>query len=453
MVEITMPQLSDTMTEGTLVKWLKKEGQKVKAGEIIAEVETDKATMEMEAFEGGTIASLVIPEGAKVPVGGLLAVLATGKEDPAQIKSQSSNKPAATSASAGLPLQRQAGSPPESASPSSQNTAATATIEEASNSEVHDLQNNQHGATHENISTEPPRGNGKEQGDRLKASPLARRIAEDRGVDLQQLHGSGPNGRIVQKDVLAAAESAPAKSSAASAAPPAPGEKQVIPLTKMRSAIATALQRSKQQVPHFYVTVDVDMEEIVRLRERMNKQLEGEKIKLSVGDFVTRAVIGALRKHPLLNAHFNGEKAEMTRFSDINLGLAVALPDGLIVPVLRNAQNLGLKEIRQKSVDLVDRARAQKLGRAELSGATFTISNLGMFGVKEFNAIINPPEVGILAVSAAEKRAVVRGDNIVARTTMSLTLSADHRAVDGAAAAEFMRTLKSLLEDPGMMLA
>jgi pyruvate dehydrogenase E2 component (dihydrolipoamide acetyltransferase) len=444
MVEITMPQLSDTMTEGTLVKWLKKEGQKVRGGEIIAEVETDKATMEMEAFEGGTIAQLMIAEGEKVPVGGLLAVLATGKEDPAQIKTQY-----AGGKSSAVP-QKPAAKAEASALPATQAATSTATLEEHSNSEVHDLQDNQHGATHENISTEPPKGGGNGEGERLRVSPLARRIAEDRGVDLNQLQGSGPSGRIVQKDVLAAAESVPAKSQPI---PTAVGEKQTTPLTKMRSAIAAALQRSKQQVPHFYVTVDVDMEEVVRLRERMNKQLEAEKIKLSVGDFVTRAVIGALQKHPGVNAHFNGEKTEITRFGDINLGLAVALPDGLIVPVLRAAQKMGLKEIRQRSVDLVDRARSQKLKREELSGATFTISNLGMFGVKEFNAIINPPEVGILAVSAAEKRAVVRGDQIIARSTMSLTLSADHRAVDGAAAAEFLRTLKNLLEDPAMMLA
>lgn len=449
MVEITMPQLSDTMTEGTLVKWLKKEGQKVKAGEIIAEVETDKATMEMEAFEGGTIAQIVIGEGQKVPVGGLLAVLATGKEDPGEIKKQSGAKAGGAKAQAG-----KAEASTSSAPPATQATAATATLEEASNSEVHDLQDNQHGATRQAISTEPPKGNGKD-GNRLKVSPLARRIADDRGVDLTQLHGSGPGGRIVQKDVLAAETGSAKPPFGAAQGSQAAGiaAKEVVPLTKMRTAIAAALQRSKQIVPHFYVTVDVDMEEVVRLRERMNKQLEVEKIKLSVGDFVTRAVAAALRRHPGLNSHFNGEKAEITRFGEVNLGLAVALPEGLIVPVLRGAEKMGLREIRQRSVDLAARARDQKLKREELSGATFTISNLGMYGVKEFNAIINPPEVGILAVSAAEKRAVVRGEQIVARTVMSLTLSADHRAVDGASAAEFLRTLKQLLEDPAMMLA
>lgn len=469
-VEITMPQLSDTMTEGTVVRWVKKEGQQVKGGEVIAEVETDKATMEMEAFEGGTIAVVLIPEGGKVPVGGTIAVLATGKETVEQVKKQYGSKSAGGNA---MPVAQTASEPKaakELHGGSVSNT--TATLEEASNSEVHDLTDNQHGATRENISTEPPHGGNGDAGGRIRVSPLAKRIAKEQGVDLSGLRGSGPGGRIVQSDVLAAAqnggaagakpqaapvEAKPAAAKAGEAAPQlAPrvgsGEKQVIPLTKMRTAIATALQRSKQQVPHFYVTVDVDMEEVTSLRERLNATLEKQKVKLSVGDFITKAVAMALVQHPGLNATFNAEKQEITRYGDVNLGIAVALPEGLIVPVLRNASQMGLKEIRQRSTDLAERARAQRLKREELSGATFTISNLGMYGVKEFNAIINPPEVGILAVSAAEKRAVVRGGQIVARATMSLTLSCDHRAVDGATGAEFLRTVKNLLEDPGMML-
>jgi pyruvate dehydrogenase E2 component (dihydrolipoamide acetyltransferase) len=308
----------------------------------------------------------------------------------------------------------------------------------------------------------------------VRVSPLAKRIAKDQGIELGGIRGSGPGGRIVQSDVLAAAQSGGAKAQqgaqaagggvdakpavkAEATAPPLParvasGEKQVIPLSKMRVAIATALQRSKQQVPHFYVTVDVDMEEVSQLRERLNAALEKQKVKLSVGDFITKAVAMALVQHPAVNAHFNADKQEITRFGDVNIGVAVALPDGLIVPVLRNASQMGLKEIRQRSTDLAERARAQRLKREELSGATFTISNLGMYGVKEFNAIINPPEVGILAVAAAEKRAVVRDGQVVARSIMSVTLSCDHRAVDGAVGAEFLRTLKGLLEDPGMML-
>jgi pyruvate dehydrogenase E2 component (dihydrolipoamide acetyltransferase) len=230
------------------------------------------------------------------------------------------------------------------------------------------------------------------------------------------------------------------------------GQKQVIPLTKMRQAIAKALQASKQNVPHFYETIDVDVEELSSLRLRINTALESQNIRLSIGDLISKAVTVALLKHPALNAHYSADKHEITRFGDVHLGFAVALPDGLIVPVLRNIDQMGLKEIRTRSADLIDRARAQRLKEEEMRGATFTVSNLGTYGVREFSAIINPPSVGILAVASAEKRAVVRNDQIVARTMMTLTLSADHRAVDGAVAADFLRTLKGLLEEPGMML-
>jgi pyruvate dehydrogenase E2 component (dihydrolipoamide acetyltransferase) len=230
----------------------------------------------------------------------------------------------------------------------------------------------------------------------------------------------------------------------------ATGAKEVIPLTKIRETIAKRLQQSKQNIPHFYETVDIDAEELSKLRERMNKTLEKTGVRLSVGDFVAKGVATALTQHHVLNSHFNG--TEVTQFADVNLGMAVALPNGLIVPVLRNINQMGLAEIRVRSADLVDRARMQKLKQDEMTGATFTVSNLGTYGVREFSAIINPPEVGILAIGGAEKRPVVRGDQLVARTMMTVTLSADHRVVDGAAAAEFLRTLKALLEEPGMML-
>jgi pyruvate dehydrogenase E2 component (dihydrolipoamide acetyltransferase) len=307
-------------------------------------------------------------------------------------------------------------------------------------------------------------GNG--AGGRIFASPLAKRIAADKGINLAQVTGSGPGGRIVQTDVLnfspppaAPVEQKPDAGGAGSGAKPqaAPlptrisrGETEVVPLTKMRTAIAKALQRSKQELPHFYVTVDVDVEELFNLRVRLNKLLESQGVKVSVNDFVTKAVAAALTKHPALNAHFTGDS--VTKFGDVHIGVAVAIPDGLIVPVIKNADQMGLKELQQRTAELAKKAKALKLKGEEMKGATFTISNLGMYGVKDFNAIINPPEVGILAVAAAEKRAVVRGDQVVARWTMSLTLSVDHRAVDGATAAEFLRTLKGLLEEPGMML-
>jgi pyruvate dehydrogenase E2 component (dihydrolipoamide acetyltransferase) len=220
----------------------------------------------------------------------------------------------------------------------------------------------------------------------------------------------------------------------------------------MRSAIAIALQKSKQVIPHFYESIDIDIEALTQMRERLNRQLEKEKIRLSIADFITLAVASSLIKNPTLNSRFNSEKGEITRYGDVNLGIAVAIPDGLIVPVLRGVRQMGLKEIRRRSSDLIDRARQQKLKREEMSEGTFTISSLGTSGIKSFSAIINPPEVGILAVGSAEKRAVVIGDQIVARTMLTVTLSADHRVVDGAVAAEFLMTLKQLLEEPGMML-
>ena len=435
-VEITMPQLSDTMTEGKLVKWLKKEGDKVKSGEKIAEIETDKAVMEMESFESGTLAALMAAEGDKVAVGAVLAVVATGKEDPAEVKKQSK--------SAG------------SARPPAPAAATSHTIESATSGEIHEADHIGHSAARTQAAggatavAAPPQtvkpGNGDQ---RIRISPLARRIAADKNIDPRSLHGTGPGGRIVKKDVLSLSIPAP---TAASAPLPRPGsgEKQVVPLTKMRAAIAKNLLASTQNIPHFYETIDADVEELSAMRGRLNEILEPQKIRLSLGDFIAKALAMSLLAHPAVNATFNG--TEVTRYGDVHLGMAVAIPDGLIVPVLRNIHLMGLKEIRQRSVDLVDRARAQRLRQDEMTGATFTVSNLGSFGIKEFSAIINPPQVAILAVGAAEKRPSFRAGQIVPRTMMSLTLSSDHRVVDGATAAEFLRTLKSFLEEPGMMM-
>jgi pyruvate dehydrogenase E2 component (dihydrolipoamide acetyltransferase) len=473
--EITMPQLSDTMTEGTVVKWLKKEGDKVKSGDIIAEIETDKANMEMEAFDSGTLAAVLAQEGQKIKVGDPIAVLATSGENPQQVKQQFSaggGSPGATAREGTAKTAPERARSTQGASARDAD-AGRAPIERGRERARQESVQAPPTRTSESISRqatatapERPRG-GDGEGDRLRVSPLARRIAEERGIDLSQVTGTGPGGRITQRDVESAAEGAapeapaPARERAPSAAKAperapalapraATGQKEVIPLTKMRATIAQRLQQSKQQIPHFYTTVDADVELVAQMRQRLNKQLEAEEVRLSLGDFVAKAIAQALLIHPQVNAHLVGN--EIIRFGDVHLGMAVALPDGLIVPVLRNINQMGLREIRERSEDLVERARNGKLKQDELSGATFTVSNLGMYGVKDFAAIINPPEVGILAVSAAEKRPVVRDDQIVPRTTMSLTLSADHRAVDGATAAEFLRTLKSLLEEPGMML-
>ena len=458
--EITMPQLSDTMSEGTVVKWLKREGDKITNGEKIAEVETDKAVMEMEAFDSGTLAVIVAREGDKVAVGQPIGVLASSKESVADVKSKYAN--GAATATGGAASAAPVAVPAKAAAHASSSDGPVATLEAASNSEVHERADIGHGATREAAVAVPPvpHHGGYAAGERQIISPLARRVAAERGIDLNLVKGTGPQGRIVQKDVLefklkpAAPEAEKRKLDAPVETPVARvsrGQKVVIPLTKMRQAIAKALQASKQNVPHFYATIDADVEELSSLRLRINAALEGQSVRLSIGDLVSKAVTVALLRHPALNAHYSADRNEITRFGDVHLGFAVALPDGLIVPVLRNIDQMGLKEIRTRSADLIERARAQR-SRKRRCADTFTVSNLGTFGVREFSAIINPPNVAILAVASAEKRTVVRNDQIVSRTMMSLTLSADHRAVDGAVAAEFLRTLKGLLEEPGMML-
>ena len=451
-LEITMPQLSDTMTEGTVVKWLKKEGDKVKAGEIVAEVETDKANMEMESFEGGTLAHIIVPEGGKVPVGKPIALLATSKENFADVKKSAGSAPAAATAASTAPPQAPAAS-----------STSTATMERASNGEIHEPDDVGHGS-----------GNGAPRATD-PAAPLAsvrRRLPMPATrIESKPLHSPAKSpktpasisrrcmalGRTVGSSRRTCCHSNPPRLHPLVNLPQLrcprhvlAGQKETVPLTKMRSAIAAQLLKSKQSIPHFYETIDIDVEDVSKLRERLNKSLEAEKIRISIGDIIAKAVAVALLKHPNLNATFNG--TEITRYGDVNLGLAVALPEGLIVPVLRGVNEMGLKEIRQRSADLVEKARMGKLKQDERTGATFTVSNLGTYGIREFSAIVNPPEVGILAIAAAEKRAVVRNDQIVARTMLTVTLSADHRVVDGALAAEFLRTLKQTLEEPGLML-
>jgi pyruvate dehydrogenase E2 component (dihydrolipoamide acetyltransferase) len=447
-----MPQLTDTMTEGTVVKWLKKEGDKVKGGETIAEVETDKAVMEMEIADSGTLAAILIGEGQRAAVGAVMGLIAKAGENPQDVKKSSG----AAKGPAAPPLAGSATAPVAKAAAGSSGGGGVATLAAASQGEIHEPDDVGHGATRETPTAVPPiPGSGNGNGRRVFASPLARRIAADRGIDLNQVTGSGPGGRVVQRDVVEFTPAAPAPATPETPAPApvqAPGATQVIVMTKMRSTIAAALQKSKQTIPHFYETIDIDVEDLSKLRERVNAQLEKEKVRLSIADFLTKAVAATLVRHPALNARFNPEKNEITRHADVNIGLAVAIPDGLIVPVLRGVNYLGLRDIRTRSADLIERARAQKLKQGEQGTGTFTISSLGTFGIREFSAIINPPEVAILAVGSAEKRAVVRGDQIVARNMLSVTLSADHRVVDGATAAEFLRTLKNMLEEPGMML-
>lgn len=433
-IEVKLAKVSPTMESGQIVKWLVKVGDKVKEGDSIAEVQTDKAVMPMESFDEGTVARIDVKEGVDIPLGTRILVLAKKGEDPKQVaESVGSDSSASTSGSSTAPSSPATAAVPAAAEPV---VAAVATPAVA------------------------PSG-------RVKSTPLARKVAASAGVDIASIPGSGPAGRIVRSDVdsfLANGAAAPSVASAKSAAAkPAPkvfvplGEDQRIPLDRMRQAIARGMIAAKTQAPEIHVTVDIRMDEVIRVRERLNKTLSSEGIKLSVGDFVTKAVAMSLRRHPAVNATFEGDnsnlsQAAIVRHAAVNVGIAVALDGGLIVPVLRNADMYGLREIRLESEKLYEAARSGRLTADQMSGGTFTISNLGMYGVKQFDAVIALPQVAILAVAAAEKRPIVVNDQITVGSMMSVTITADHRAVDGATAAEFLKTLKGFLEEPTSML-
>jgi len=421
-IEVTMPKLSPTMESGVLSQWLVKVGDQVKEGDVLADVETDKATMPMKAYDDGVVALLDYAVGDEINLGDRVLVLAKKGEDPKKVAEDLGGKK---------------GAKPQ---PAKAEAAAQAHGAESNGQEPH----------HEATTAVAEGENG--AGGRIKSSPLARKIAAASQVDLGRVPGSGPGGRVVRSDVEAFLKSRGSQAPAAGGRP-APSRTvatERIPHTRMRKTIAQRMVESKKVAPEIHVTVDIRVDALVAIREQLNKQLASEKIKLSLGDFVTKAVALSLRRHPGVNASY--EPDAIVRHGEVNIGIAVALDGGLIVPVLQNADTLGLREIRLGSDALVQAARNNKLTPEQMSGGTFTISNLGMYGVRQFDAILNLPEVGILAVGAAEKRPVVQGDSLVVGTVMTVTMTADHRAVDGALAAEFLRTLKGLLEEPASML-
>ncbi|WP_404426848.1 pyruvate dehydrogenase complex dihydrolipoamide acetyltransferase [Thalassospira australica] len=436
-VKILMPALSPTMTEGTLAKWLVKEGDTVESGDVIAEIETDKATMEVEAVDEGKIGKILVSEGSEgVAVNEVIALLLEEGEDASALDGADTS-----SASVGG----------GDAAP-----AAEEPKQEASKSEATPAKGQAPAA--------PVSG-----GDRVKASPLARRIAANEGVDLGKVEGSGPRGRVVKRDVEAAMSSKPADKAAVSApaadkpaaAPQAPAasgwnpdltglpEYEEIPNSSMRKVIARRLTQSKQQVPHFYLTVDCEIDNLLATRKQLNEKA-GEGVKVSVNDFVIRAASIALKRVPAANAVWTDAAILQCKQQDISV--AVAIEGGLITPVIRNAGGKGLAEISTEMKALAGKAREGKLKPEEFQGGTFSVSNLGMFGIKEFSAIINPPQGCILAVGAGEQRAVVKDGALAIATVMSCTLSVDHRVVDGAVGAEFMAEFKKLIEDPLSML-
>ena len=417
---IEMPKLSDTMTEGTLVRWLKQKGDKVVAGDILAEVETDKATMEMESFDDGVLAEIYVPAGQKVAIGQRIAMLlAPGESGPAP---GAAAVPTAAAPSAGK-------SAPEPAAPA-------------------------------------PAPASMDGGGRVKASPLARKIAAEKGVDLSRLTGSGPAGRIVQRDVLGAQTgvaptlpSAAAPSAPSAAAPPAPvpaapaGEgDQRIALSGMRRAIAERLLASKTQIPHFYLNIEVDAGELMRIRTEINADAEkAGQAKFTINDFILKAAIVAAARVPKVNASFAGDS--IIQYASINMAVAVAVEEGLVTPVIRDAQKKSLREINEIVKDFATRARTKKLKPEEYQGGTITVTNLGSYGIESFSAIINPPQALILAIGAVVTKPVVNAQGqIVAGQRMAIGLSADHRVVDGAIGAEYLAQLRRLIENPALML-
>jgi len=414
---IEMPKLSDTMTEGTLVKWLKQKGDKVIAGDILAEVETDKATMEMESFDDGILSEIYVTEGQKVAIGQRIAMLLAPGESPPDPGAPAPAAQPAPSAEKSAPEPAPAPAPAPVPVPL-------------------------------------------EGGGRVKSSPLARKIATEKGIDLSRLTGSGPGGRIVQRDVLGAQPGgaparppAPAPSIAAPvpAAPAVEGD-QRIPLSGMRRAIAERLLASKTQIPHFYLNIEVDAGELMRIRAEVNADAEkAGQAKLTVNDFVLKAAIVAASRVPKVNASFAGDS--IIQYASINMAVAVAVEEGLVTPVIRDAQKKSLREINEIVKDLAARARTKKLKPEEYQGGTLTVSNLGSYGIESFSAIINPPQALILAIGAVVRKPVVNAQGqIVVGQRMAIGLSADHRVVDGAIGAEYLAELRRLIENPALML-
>lgn len=450
-IEVTMPRLSDTMEQGTVVSWNVKEGDAVNAGDILGDIETDKATMELQNFDDGTVAAILVEPGQSIEVGKPIILLAEEGEDPAEVKS-------GFSAGGSSSKKKSEGGEDES-------STSTATAE----SDDEDGERSKNGRASTNGAPD------RDSGERIFASPLARKIAEEKGIDLASIDGTGPGGRIVRKDVEAVlSESKPRRKAETSAkssesaserrapAPPPPMdgeglETRTVELSNMRRTIARRLAESKSDLPHYYMTVDIHMDELLNLRKKLNEQLASQGVKLTVNDFIVRACAIAMHQHPFMNSRWvdEGGKASIELEGDVNIGVAIALnrPEGgLVVATIRNADHLGLRQISAETKRLAEKARSKGLTIEEMADSTFTISNLGMYAVEHYTAIINPPNAAILAVGAATQKPVVRNGELAVGHLMSVTMSSDHRLVDGAMVAQYLQTLKGLLEAPATLL-
>jgi pyruvate dehydrogenase E2 component (dihydrolipoamide acetyltransferase) len=468
-IEIRMPALSPTMTEGNLARWLKHEGDQVAPGDVIAEIETDKATMEVEAIDEGTLGKIVIGDGTEgVPVNTVIGVLLEEGEDQSALDGYRADGGAKAPGSE-REERAQAKTETKPAAEARPGEPGGRPVDRAVQPEAR-----------ETTAKGKPAGNGAARGERIFASPLAKRMAKQAGIDLAMLEGSGPHGRIVKVDIERAIQAgvpekarpaaekarpaeAPARAEAprpaeapgiAPAVPPTPPAEpyEEIKLSNMRKVIARRLTEAKQTIPHYYLTIDCELDALLKLRAELNAR-PGADYKLSVNDFLIKALALALRDVPAANRGWGGDK--MYQYRDVDIGVAVAIPDGLVTPLIRKADQRGLAAISKEMRDLSARARdpgGMKLKPEEYQGGSFSISNLGMYGIREFAAVINPPQAGILAVGAAEQRPVIKDGALATATMMSATLSADHRVVDGATGAELLAAFKRYVEEPVAML-
>jgi len=421
---INMPRLSDTMEEGNIVAWLKKVGDPVKPGDVLAEVETDKATMELESFYEGNLLYIGVPEGP-IQVGALLAIIGKVGEDISLL----------------ITGDKSEDKPDEKEKVSKQESSSKEPEQKEMDSDKKDTVQ-QGSALVEDSSTDASIG---QTDHRLKASPLAKSIAQESGLDLSSVSGSGDGGRVVKKDVMQAMKAAKTQKSVSTAAVNL--EEKTVPLTQIRKTIARRLSESKYGAPHFYVTTEVDMENLMATREQLNAI---DDTKISYNDLVVKAVATALNRHPEINSSWSTDA--IIYHADINIGVAVATPEGLMVPVIKNAEGKTLSQLNKEIKILAGKAKEKKLSLDEMQGNTFTISNLGMFDVESFTAIINPPDACILAVSSIISKPVVKNNSVVPGHTMKITLSCDHRLIDGVVAAKFLQTLKQMMENPIFML-
>ncbi len=442
--KVVMPKLSEAMETGKIIKWLKKEGDRIQGGDILAEIETDKADVEMEAFGAGVLRKVLVPAGEKAPVGTLIGVIAEPGDDIAAVLASAPAPAAAGVGAAGSASARNNTRSAPSAAPTP--SAAPAPAPPLRPAVVSTPAPAAPAVNAPAVGIPAPTAPTAVATGRVKASPLAKKIAAQAGVDLRLIRGTGPGGRIIRRDVDAAAVTVTAVPAAAPTGPAVEYEDR--PLSQIRATIAKRLPLSKAPVPHFYVTSEVAMDRAWELREELNA-LEGQP-KVSVNDLVVRACALALLRHPGVNASFQGESIRV--WHRAHIGIAVALDDGLITPVLRDCQAKSLAQIAVEARDLAERARVRKLRVTELSGATFSISNLGMYDVVEFSAIINPPEGAILAVGSVRRVPVVDDGGLGVGRRMALTLSCDHRAMDGAMGARFLQDVKRLLEEPLRLL-